>query len=184
MLALALFGGFAFPQSQAINGEMARERPAGGQWQFQVSSDAMTDAQYSVFTLKAEAEIGDGISEGFPEFIIMCGGSATKPRWINSKLLSPVVLGTPDDHSIGGVPQQSVVLRADGKFHAHFWNIGDDFKTLFVDRGATEELVLAKDARIQFRGADGLADVARFAPEGLNLRILGIACGKLIKAKQ
>ena len=56
------------------------------------------------------------------------------PQWLNSKLLSPVVLGMPDDRSPLGAPQQTVYLRADNKIHLHFWNMAEDFERFLWTR--------------------------------------------------
>jgi hypothetical protein len=47
-------------------------------------------------------------------------------------------------------PQQIVYLGADDKIKLHFWNMAEDFKTFFVDKGATKDLVKSTTARIQF----------------------------------
>jgi hypothetical protein len=152
---------------------------AGGKWLFRVSEDKLTGAQYGIFELKADETIDDGISSGLPSFIIMCGGSKQSPKWINSKLISPVVLGTGDTRSAFGVPQQFVRLRADDKIHVHAWNIAEDFHALFVDKGATKELLGSNSARVQFTDASGHAQVAMFSPAGI--RNIEVACGTALK---
>jgi hypothetical protein len=117
----------------------------------------------------------------FPSFVIMCGGTAKAPKWINSKLLSPVVLGKADITNAFDVPQQLVRLRADDKIHVHAWNMADDLRTFFVDKGATKELLNSKDARIQFRDASEHAQVAIFSPAEINRQMVMEACGDIFK---
>jgi hypothetical protein len=112
--------------------------------------------------LAADSPIADAISSGIPSFVIMCGGN----RWINSKLVSPVVLASGKFGSALGVPQQLVYLRADNKLHLHFWNIADDYRVFFVDKGATKELINSRDARIQFHDSVNHTQVAQFSPVG------------------
>ncbi len=133
----------------------------GGKWTFETSED--TDAPYRLFVLRPDTRVTDGFSADFPSFILLCG-MPDSPRWINSKLLSPVVLGAGDQKSALGVPQQSVQLRAYRKIHLHFWNIAEDHKTLFVDKGATNELINSADARIAFRDAGGMFNWRIFRP--------------------
>ncbi len=155
---------------------------AGGAWTFEVSEDKLTGAAYGIFELKADEQISDGISSDYPRFIIMCGGSMQSPKWINSKMISPVVLGVGDTHSaFGGSPQQFVTLRADDKFHTHAWNIADDYRVFFVDKGATKEFMNSSNARIQFRDASGHSQVAIFSPAGLDRTKAAIACGEIMK---
>lgn len=155
---------------------------AGGTWTFEVSEDKLTGAAYGIFELKADEQISDGIGSDYPRFIIMCGGSKQSPKWINSKLISPVVLGVGDTHSaFSGSPQQFVTLRADDKFHTHAWNIADDYRVFFVDKGATREFMNSGNARIQFRDASGHSQVAIFSPAGLDKTRAAIACGDIMK---
>lgn len=60
------------------------------------------------------------------------------------------------------VPQQMVCLRADNNTRVHFWNIAEDFRTLFVDKGAS------KDVRIQFRDVSEHNQVAVFSSGEIN----------------
>jgi hypothetical protein len=91
---------------------------AGGKWTYNVSEDKLTGALYGVFELKANEALSNGFSSGIANFIIMCGGTAKAPRWINSKLVSPIVLGKPSEFTVHAM-QQMVMLRTDSKFHAH-----------------------------------------------------------------
>jgi hypothetical protein len=152
---------------------------AGGKWTYEVSENKLTGALYGILTLKADESITDGVSSGSPSFVVMCGGTEKSPKWFNSKLLSPVVLGMPDARSPGDAPQQIVYLRADDKIKLHFWNMADDFRTFFVDKGATKDLVKSTNARIQFRDAHGHKQVAVFSPTGLNREATRKACGSL-----
>jgi len=156
--------------------------PAGGNWTFELSSDKLTGAAYGILELKADEQVTDGIATDYPRFIIMCGGTAASPRWINSKLISPVVLGMGDTHSpLSGSSQQFVILRADDKMHTHAWNIADDFHVLFVDKGATKEFTGSTKARIQFRDAGGHNQVAIFSPAGLDKTRAATVCGDIMK---
>jgi hypothetical protein len=80
---------------------------AGGKWRYHIEEDKLTGALFGIYELIANERIG---SE-FPSFIIMCGGTTKAPKWINSKLTSPVVLGRADFTSGLGAPQQMVHLR-------------------------------------------------------------------------
>lgn len=156
-------------------------QPAGGKWTYEIGEDKLTGALYGIFSLEADEPIADGIGSGLPSFVIMCGGRADSPHWLNSKVLSPVVLGMPDQQSPLGAPQQIVYLRADNKIHVHFWNMAEDFRMFFVDKGATKELLNSSIARIQFRDAGGHKQVAIFSPSGLNRDGLVKACGPVFK---
>jgi hypothetical protein len=155
--------------------------PAGGKWTFEVSEDKFTGALVGVFELKANEPISDGIAPGLPSFVIMCGGTIKTAHWMNSKLLSPVVLGKPDIISPIHESQQMVWLRADGKVHMHWWNMPPDYRTFFVDKHATKELLRASDVRIQFRDASEHRQVAIFSPAGINEEMLTKACGNMFK---
>jgi hypothetical protein len=151
---------------------------AGGRWTYHISKDKFTDRLDGIFELKATEPITDGVANGLPTFIIMCGGTVKAPKWINSKLLSPVVLGRPDPPSHS---QQAVRLRADGKFHLHAWTMAEDFRVFFVDKGATREVLGSTDARIEFRDASAHIQVAIFSPAGINQVMLTKACGNAFK---
>lgn len=153
---------------------------AGGKWAYKVSEDKLTGAQFGIFELTADEPMTEGIRSGFPLFTIMCGGG-NSPKWVNSKLLSPVVLGRPDISSAFDVPQQIVRLRADNKIKVHAWNIAEDFRTLFVDKGATREFLNSKDARIQFRDVSEHVQVAIFSPGEINRDMVNKACGNAFK---
>jgi hypothetical protein len=157
--------------------------PAGGKWNYSVSEDKLTGAQYGMFELLADEKLADGISAGYPSLVIMCGGTAAKPQWVNSKFISPVVLGRSDTQSVlSKAPQQTVLLRADNAFHAHFWNIAEDFHVMFVDKGATKEVLNTKtSARIQFRDSSEHKQVAIFSPAEINQKMLTAACGMVFK---
>ncbi|MGA3098128.1 MAG: PEGA domain-containing protein [Bryobacteraceae bacterium] len=163
--------------SRAQESPVGKVFKAGGKWTYTVSENKLTGALYGIFELKANEALSDGISSGVPNFIIMCGGPAKAPTWINSKLISPIVLGKPSEFAAHAM-QQTVVLRADSKFHTHFWNMADDFTTFFVDKGATKELIGSGDARIQFRDASENQQVAVFSPGGISQEMLTKACGK------
>ena len=166
------------PTSDTRDGETF---PAGGKWSFEVSRDKLTGAAYGILQLKGDEPISDGIASDYPRFVIMCGGGAS-PKWVNSKLISPVVLGVGDTHSsFSGTSQQFVVLRSDDKFHTHAWNMADDFHVFFVDKGATKEFMNSTNARIQFRDASGHTQVATFSPAGLDKTKAAIACGEIMK---
>jgi len=156
-------------------------QPAGGKWTYEIGEDKLTGALYGIFSLEADERITDGIGSASPSFVIMCGGPLDSPHWLNSKMLSPVVLRMPDTKSPFGAPQQAVYLRADNKIHLHFWNMAEDFRTFFVDKGATKELLNSRTARIQFRDASGDTQVAIFSPSGLNRDGLVKACGSVFK---
>ena len=178
MVAMALA---AFGQTKEAKPGVGVLHSAGGKWTFEIDRNKLTDEAYGMFELKADERITDGISSDFPSFVIMCGGNADSPRWINSKLLIPVVLGMGDKRSPLGAPQQSVHLRADKKIHLHFWNIAGDYKTFFVDKSATKELINSNDARVAFRDANSHVQVADFSPAGLNREALAKACGSVFK---
>ena len=168
--------------AMAENKYEGRVFQAGGKWTFHISHDKLTGAEYGLFVLEADQNVTDGISSGKPEFVVMCGGSAKNPKWINSKLISPVVLGLPQTRSpFSGSPQQLVNLRTDDKIHGHFWNIADDYRTMFVDKGATREFLHSSEARVQFRDADGHDQVAVFTTAGLDRKRAAIACGEIMK---
>jgi hypothetical protein len=175
------------PSSAATSAAMLTDNqdktyPAGGNWTFEVSRDKLTGAAYGILALKADEPISDGVSSDYPRFVIMCGGSAAAPKWLNSKLISPVVLGLGDTHSaFSGSPQQFVFLRADDKIHTHAWNIADDFRVFFVDKGATREFMNSSKARIQFRDSSGHDQVAMFSPSGLDRAKAAIACGEIMR---
>ena len=107
----------------------------------------------------------------------MCGGSGKTAHWINSKLLSPVVLGVPDKRSFTDEPQQIVILRTDSKIHIHEWNIDSESTMFWVDKGATKQLLEGKDVRVQFQKAISDPVVALFSPIGIDHGLLAIACG-------
>jgi hypothetical protein len=90
-------------------------------------------------------------------------------------------LGKADITNAFDVPQQLVRLRADDKIHVHAWNMADDLRTFFVDKGATKELLNSKDARIQFRDASEHAQVAIFSPAEINRQMVMEACGDIFK---
>lgn len=161
--------------------EIGVPQSAGGKWTYEIGENKLTGELYGILTLTADEPITDGLASGPPSFIIMCGGAVNSPRWINSKVLSPIVLGLPNTRSAFGSPQQMVYLRADSKIHVHFWNMADDFRTFFVDKGATKELLNSRTARIQFRDASGHHQVAIFSPSELNRDVLVKACGNVFR---
>jgi hypothetical protein len=165
----------------STNAKSGISQTVGGKWTYELSEDKLTEVPYRLFVLKADGRMTDGIGSDFPSFVILCGGPEDSPGWINSKFLSPVVLGAGDQKSALGVPQQSVHLRADRKIRLHFWNIADDYRTLFVDKGATRELINSSDARIAFHDAAGHVQVADFSPAGLDRDALAKACGGVFK---
>jgi hypothetical protein len=130
---------------------------------------------YGLFELKGNGALTDGISSGIPALVIMCDG-----KWVNSKLLSPVVLGKASAFTAHD-GQQTVYLRADSKVRVHNWNMAEDFRTFFVDKGATKELLGSNDARIQFRDVSEHELVAMFSPSGINQEMLIKACGNAFK---
>ncbi len=135
-----------------------------------------------MFSLGSANEIRDGIVGGAATFVIMCSGAGKGAHWINSKLVSPVVVGIPDTKSaVTNSPQQWVFLRTDSKMHVHAWNIDSESKMLWVDRGATKELLMSGDARIQYRKAISEPVVAMFSPTGIDRTVLTTACGNLFK---
>jgi tetratricopeptide (TPR) repeat protein len=156
-------------------------QPAGGKWTYDIGEDKLTGALFGVFSLEGDEPITDGVASALPSFVIMCGGPLDSPHWLNSKLLSPVVLRMPDTKSPFGAPQQTVYLRADSKVRLHFWNMAEDFRTFFVDKGATKELLNSRIARIQFRDSSGHTQVAIFSPSGLDREGLVKACGSVLK---
>jgi hypothetical protein len=172
------------PSTAALSSRGAGEKNdfrVGGQWNFELSEDKLTGAQYRLFVLNATERISDGISYDFPSFVIMCGGASNSSKWINSKLISPVVLGSANHTSPLGAPQQTIYLRSDDKIHVHFWNIAEDFRALYVDKAATKELLNSSTTRIQFRDASGHNQVAMFSPSGLDRNRLGQECGDSFK---
>lgn len=174
MLAVSLMA----PAQSGYEGKVFN---AGGKWTFRVASDKLTGATYGMLELKADEAVTDGIGSDYPYFVIMCGGSKESPKWINSKLVSPVVLGRPDSDNGFGVPQQRVYLRADDKIKIHRWNIAEDFRTMFVDKGATKEFIGSRTARIQFRDVSEHEQVATFSTAGLDKTKASIACGEIMK---
>jgi hypothetical protein len=59
--------------------------------------------------------------------------------------------------------------------------MADDFKTFFVDKSATKELLNGHDVRIQFRDVSEHEQVATFSPAEIKLEILTKACGNAFK---
>jgi hypothetical protein len=59
--------------------------------------------------------------------------------------------------------------------------MAEDFRTFFVDKAATKELLNSTDARIQFRGVSEHQQVAIFSPSGINQDVLVKACGNVFK---
>jgi hypothetical protein len=57
----------------------------------------------------------------------------------------------------------------------------DDFRTFFVDKGATKELLRSDEARIQFRDASENQQITIFSPAGISQEMLTKACGKTFK---
>jgi tetratricopeptide (TPR) repeat protein len=94
-------------------------QPAGGKWTYDIGEDKLTGALYGNFSLEGDEAITDGIASVPPSFVIMCGGPLDSPHWLNSELLSPVVLRMPATKSPFGAPQQRVHLRADSSVFVH-----------------------------------------------------------------
>jgi hypothetical protein len=138
---------------------------AGGKWTVETQEDKLVGNE----------ELSDGIGSGFPSFGIACAGG----KWIDSVLFSSVVLGTgaPRGGLLSNIPQQVVFLRSGTKIRVHFWNIAEDYRRLFADRGATKELLSTDDARVKFGDARGHDQTALFSPAGLDREKLEAACG-------
>jgi len=149
---------------------LAQNSPAGGKWTYRVEQDKMTDGYWSVFTLRAEQKIGDGLLSGVPEFTITCGKG-----WRDSQLNVPVVIAS-----------DWVEVRAEGKTHQREWGIGEDRRTFFVDGHdwldmkrvpATKEILRSADIRIKFEAYPGHYFVIQFSPGGIDRAMLNKACG-------
>ncbi|MDE2103735.1 MAG: hypothetical protein KGL39_41240 [Patescibacteria group bacterium] len=154
---------------------------AGGKWTVEASADKLTGQVRTIFSLVAVEAISDGISSSFPIFEIVCG-TGDSPRWIQSELDSPVVLGSSGFRSaLSDAPQQMVQLRADSRIRAHFWNIAGDWRTFFVDRQATKEVMNGADVRIGFTDVHSYRRVAVFAADGLDRDKVAAACGKALR---
>jgi hypothetical protein len=153
---------------------------AGGKWIVEIQENKMTGALTEVLTLQADEALDSSLGSGFPVFVISCTGRVAKPKWLGSQLISPVLLGTPQIKPglAGPHPQQTVWQRSDDKFHIHFWNQAADFKVLFVDRGATKDLLNSTNTRIQFRDIQEHQEVAIFSPGGIDREELVKACGE------
>ena len=153
---------------------------AGGKWTYKASEkNKLTDAPSGRFYLFANEPITDGTASGTPAIIFECGGSVDHPRWLNAMLTSPVATGEPDHRSHNGMPQQTVLLRADNKVFKHYWDV--EAGGLFVNKEATKQLLDSTDARIQFRDSRGHQQVAIFSAGGIDRGMLTKACGMAFK---
>jgi len=55
--------------------------------------------------------------------------------------------------------------------------MAEDFCSFFVDKGATKQILVSTDARVQFRDSSEHEQVAIFSPTGINPVVLTKACG-------
>jgi hypothetical protein len=144
----------------------------------------MTDGYWSVFTLRADDAIADGVQSGFPEIRITCSGRSWQdtvmhvPAIIESRFLVDAYVGT-------------VTISVDGKQHEPLWEVDSSREAFFVDGfdymhrgGGTKEILRSADFRVRFEAYPGRFLVTRFSPAGINREMLVKACGaKFAKVK-
>jgi hypothetical protein len=143
---------------------------AGGAWLVESQKDAMTDQSSVVYSLSADEQ------NGYIAF--RCSGQG---RFDQAWFAPGVVLDnstTAQRGLLGGdQPNQSVHVAIDSKHSVGFWFVSADLKGLTIGKHDLEEILAAKDYRIQFAVAFKGSDVRKFSPNGLDRQLVKRACG-------
>jgi hypothetical protein len=145
-------------------------RTAEGAWKIQPQKDKLTDQPSIVYSLNADGEkgylafrcSGDGrFNEAWFEPGVVLDNSTTAQRGL---------LG-------GDQPNQMVQVRVDNKIKVHFWFVSADLRALTIGKRDLEEILNAKDYRVQFTVAFSGEDVRKFSPAGIDRQLVKRACG-------
>lgn len=77
----------------------------------------------------------------------------------------------------GDQSNQMVQVRVDDKRTVHSWFVSADLRALTIGKRDLEQILNAKDYRIQFTVAFSGVDVRKFSPSGIDRQLVRRACG-------
>jgi hypothetical protein len=143
---------------------------AGGAWKIQPQTDKLTDQPSIVYSLNADDEKG--------YFAFRCSGNGRfEEAWFDPGVVLDNSTTAPRGLLGGDQPNQMVQVRVDNKLTIHFWFVSADLRALTIGKRDLEQILNAKDYRIQFTVAFSGEDVRKFSPSGIDRQLVKRACG-------
>jgi len=97
-----------------------------------------------------------------------------KGKYKSSAFTPGIMLGPPTHPGFWGQPKMEVRVRIDNSHGNRGWNWNG--RSLEMDKNTTREMLGARIFRIEFQTPQG-AEIAEFAPEGVDLAAVHKACG-------
>jgi hypothetical protein len=166
----------ALPSADSTIGASSGQRPsslggsAGGSWKIQPQKDKLTDRPSIVYLLNADGEKG--------YLALRCSGNGRfEEAWFDPGVVLDNSTTTTRGLLGGDQPFQMVQVRVESKIKLHSWFVSGDLRALTIGKRDLEEILNAKDYRVQFMVAFSGADVRKFSPSGIDRQLLKRTCG-------